>query len=860
MRAIAFALLLSSAAAAATPATPAADRSVETLLIRVAVVDADLPRLRRLDLDVAGVDWKGKIVDVIGDRRDYETLRAYGFNAEILRDLNATELTPPIAAYLDPAESVAAMDALVAAHPSLAMKVQYATTEQGRPLYGLKISDNVGLEEDEPAIFFIAQHHAREVMTPEIAFDIADRLLSGYGADPEITRWVDTREIFVLPGQNPDGTFYVFDHDKTWRKNRRDNGDGTFGVDLNRNYPFHWGACGGSSGDTGSDGYRGPSPASEPETAGITALAAAQRPVISLSYHTYGEQVLIPYGCPGVHAAERAVFRTMSSDMAARLVSDDGAHWYQPGAPWEILYGEDGETNAWFYGANGTYAFEIEANAFAQGFLPSYAQWRDSTVTRNRPAWEYLLDRLDGPGVSGHVTDACTGAPLEASVALDEVTFVNGETGRTSEPVHGRCQWLTGGGNFHVRAGKSGYTEQVWPVAIEVARVERDVRLVPIGSAGVAADRAIVADPAGDGDGEADPGETVALSIGAINTGGAAVGGLIATLTTSDPFVSVIDGTSSYGALAAGARAQGDGFAVAVASGAPDEHVAMLTLHFSASGSLCAADQEVPLRITTGHAGCRVVVDLDADPGWTIANSTSGGWAFGPPAGDDGANGPASAPSGINVYGTNLSGPYGNNADYRLTTGSYDLSGLRHTVLSFRRWLDNEPGVDLATVEASTDGGATWIPVDAAFDYGEGWDTRSLDVSAAVDRKPDVRFRFRLTTDGGGVRSGFYLDDLRVCGEELQKRPNGVGASLRVSRAGGDVRLDWSPPAVDAAHDAASSYRVYRSGAPSSGFASVAATASSFAVLAGDAAAPETRFYLVVAENFGGTSGDAPVP
>jgi len=44
---------------------------------------------------------------------------------------------------------------------------------------------------------------------------------------------------------NPDGTqFDLSQPELKWRKNRRNNGDGTFGVDLSRNFGFHWGESG----------------------------------------------------------------------------------------------------------------------------------------------------------------------------------------------------------------------------------------------------------------------------------------------------------------------------------------------------------------------------------------------------------------------------------------------------------------------------------------------------------------------------------------------------------------------------------------------------------------------------------------
>jgi hypothetical protein len=296
------------------------------------------------------------------------------------------------------------------------------------------------------------------------------------------------------------------------------------------------------------------------------------------------------------------------------------------------------------------------------------------------------------------------------------------------------------------------------------------------------------------------------------------------------------------------------------ADGAPDEHVAVLHVSFQAAQPLCAATEDVPLRITTGRTGCVVLSPLDTNPGWVIANSTGSGWAFGPPAGDGGTAGPAAAYSGLSVYGTNLAGAYGNNADYRLTTVPYDLSTLRHGVLSYRRWLDNQPGFDLASVDVSNDGGGSWLPLWSGFGYGDGWEEESLDISQAADLAADVRFRFRLQSDAATVRSGFYLDDLTICGEGLTKPPNGVGPTLLIARVGGDLRADWGTSAIDAGHDAATGYTVYRSAAAGSGYAAESVASSTSALFVNEANAAGSWFYLVSAGNFGGSSQDVPAP
>jgi hypothetical protein len=159
--------------------------------------------------------------------------------------------------------------------------------------------------------------------------------------------------------------------------------------------------------------------------------------------------------------------------------------------------------------------------------------------------------------------------------------------------------------------------------------------------------------------------------------------------------------------------------------------------------------------------------NLDEDPGWQVDNTGPGGWEFGPPQGDGGSTGPAVAPTGTNVYGTNLAGDYGDYGEYVLTTESFDLTGLRHSDLRFQEWLDNEAGFDIAKIEISTDGGQSWTEAWSGFEYGDGWKLRRLDVSSLADREEDVRFRFRLETDASTTRSGSYIDDLQICGEEI---------------------------------------------------------------------------------------------
>jgi hypothetical protein len=748
----------------------------EHYILRVKVEDParQIPVLAGMQLDLAGIDVKASTADFVGDWKTFQDLRDAGFHPEVV--WTSTAFAPEaLSDYLDPGEVSTRLDFYQTNYPSLAKKVFVATTAEGRSEWAMKISDNVSTDEDEPVIFYVGQHHAREVMTTDIAMDIIDYLLTRYATDPQVQSWVNGREIWVIPNHNPDGANTVFTSSTNWRKNRRNNGDGTFGVDLNRNYPFHWNFCAGSSGTTSSDTYRGPSAGSEPETQGYMALAQAQRPVMALSYHTYSELVIHPYGCTSTTNNETRLFRDITSDMATRIRNDANDGYYSNGTPWELLYAVDGDSDMWFYGALGTAAVTIEANSATQGFQPDYATWRTPTVTRNRAGWQFLLDRVDRSSIWGHTTDACTGAALQANIGIDEIVFTNGETQRVSEPGFGRYQWLTTPGLWHLNAGKAGYRTQDWPVDVGFKAAAREVRLVPNGSFAVEVLSSAIQDGAGDNDGQADPGESVLMPVTVYATGGA-VSGLTGVLSTSDPYVNITDPNGAWPSLGAGGTAaSSNSFAFSLAPGTPDQHVITFTLVFSASQALCAASSTFQVRVSSGVATCPAIsVPLDVNPGWTIQNSDSLGWAYGTPgtANDPSphAGGPPSGHTGTKVFGTNLTGSYGNGADYKLITTPFNLTSLRNTELRFWRWLNSEVGYDLASVDLSTDG-VNFTTVWSGFGYDNSWQLYRIDISALADRQSTVYLRFRFQSDGSQTFSGFYIDDLSICGEALSPEP-----------------------------------------------------------------------------------------
>lgn len=187
--------------------------------------------------DVAGVNKKELTVGVVATAADLDRLGALGYRY-VIQSRNDAESIAALQDYTDPIEMSAFLDQTAAAYPEMVRK--FALTGplyEGQVQYAVEITSNVGVANDRPVFVLDSQHHAREVMTAEIAKDMIDYLTSRYATDPQVRRWVDNIDIYVVPSVNPDGALYVFEHDNMWRKNRHP----SCAVDVNRNYPFAWG-------------------------------------------------------------------------------------------------------------------------------------------------------------------------------------------------------------------------------------------------------------------------------------------------------------------------------------------------------------------------------------------------------------------------------------------------------------------------------------------------------------------------------------------------------------------------------------------------------------------------------------------
>jgi carboxypeptidase T len=245
-------------------------------------------------------------------------------------------------------------------HPGLASVREIGETLEKRKIYALKISDNAAIDEHEPAVLFIGCHHAREWISVEVPFLFGKYLLENYELSQEVRDLVDASEIWVVPIANPDGLEYSIHVYRYWRKNRRANADGTYGVDINRNYGYAWGFDDvGSSGQPGSDVYRGTAPFSEPEAAAIRSLFLGHDVRAMISFHSFAQDILFPWGYTTQAAPTDAELAAVAGTMAGLIAGVRGTP-YAYGEGSRLLYLTNGDTVDWAYSVAGAPSYTIE--------------------------------------------------------------------------------------------------------------------------------------------------------------------------------------------------------------------------------------------------------------------------------------------------------------------------------------------------------------------------------------------------------------------------------------------------------------------------------------------------------------------
>lgn len=329
------------------------------------------------------------------------------------------------------ADIISYFNTIAAMHPQIASMSDVGDSLLGNDIYSLTLTgpETPGnLVADRPVVLWNGGQHAREWVSPMTVSYIASKLADDYGSDPRVTDIIDNTRIVIVPVMNPDGYLYTWSGERFWRKNRRNNGDGTFGVDLNRNWGYEWGGDGASP-FSDDDTYHGPSAFSEPETQVMRDLASSygDRLVSHIDYHTYSQLILWPFGyAEGVQTPEpdRTFFDELSTAMSDEIFAYSGV-FYDPIQSVD-LYPAAGTCSDWHYGDLGVKSLTIElrpsAGAGFDGFDPDPSVILP-TARENYEAAKLFVERTTQPITFAHdaVDLVPSGEMVEVRLSISDI-------------------------------------------------------------------------------------------------------------------------------------------------------------------------------------------------------------------------------------------------------------------------------------------------------------------------------------------------------------------------------------------------------------------------------------------------------
>ena len=442
--------------------------------------------------------------------------------------LNLFATTPPIGSwYTDWDEMNQKLADLAEQYPDILRVDTLLTTETDQlPIFGVKVSNNVDVKEDEPRLLFVGTCHAEEVMGTEITLSHIEEICEHRNQFP-YSYWLATLELWFVPTMNPEGMRCVFGfeedndyygsqlgewyEDSSFRKNRRDvNNNQIFdydpelvgydidGVDQNRNYPFNW-VHGDSLYHVGSsaevyDYYRGPYPLSEAGNRAIDQLNAENNFIYSIHWHSsrsgnFAEKVYYSFdwyknietGQSFRPSPDLDLSEHIATNVATRIDNQAGDGTYQAFAS----SGRKGSEHDYLYKEYGTIQLLIECATLD---LQPDSLIMEDTIERCKTGESWMINRalpyhqdIDNRSIlTGHVTDANTGIPIEAEIIIEEKNArfftprLSDEFGRYWRPLLG--------GSYTLRVQKEGYETQILENVIinESGWTTRDIALIPL--------------------------------------------------------------------------------------------------------------------------------------------------------------------------------------------------------------------------------------------------------------------------------------------------------------------------------------------------------------------------------------------
>ena len=272
-------------------------------------------------------------------------------------------------------------------NPNLFKVESIGKTWEDRDIIAVTITKNIKTNKDKPALFYTGTIHAREWIGIELSLSFAKYILEHIDYDPYLNTLLDRATLYMVPCANPDGFEYSRNHFSFWRKNRRRNGDGSFGVDLNRNFEIGFVA----NKDTTSNVYSGPAPFSEPETQALRDFVLSHKNItIALDYHSQGNVFFPAHNFIHEDAIDAVDLNLLAGNMAEEIRKESGreygVHMGKP--PVHLISGSGRE----FYYAQGALALVAEVGTRN---ISDYKEHMSANIDENIPALIFALSEVN---------------------------------------------------------------------------------------------------------------------------------------------------------------------------------------------------------------------------------------------------------------------------------------------------------------------------------------------------------------------------------------------------------------------------------------------------------------------------------
>lgn len=764
------------------PFTGASDPIQNSYVVRAYFTNPEMVRLVTSRWEPWEVNYQAGYLVLEVDASGIEYLRASGFAVEIDQKLtylvnrpavflpDQTEGIPSYPCYRTVEETYAAGEGIAITYPNLATWLDIGDTWEkitpggsaGYDLMVLRLTNSL-VPGPKPKLFVMSSLHAREYAPAELSTRFAEHLVSRYGADPDITYLLDYFEIHLLLMANPDGRKKA-ETGLAWRKNTNNNfcsNTNSRGVDLNRNFDFAWGCCGGSSSYACDETFRGPSIASEPEVQAVQAYVSSIYPDwrlnddlttpadtnasgIFLDVHSYGKLVLWPWGFTSSQAPNSSALQTLGRKLA----------YFNGYTPEQsiYLYPTDGTTDDFAYGRLGLPAYTIELGT---AFFQDCNSFRNVIVPDNIQALLYAAKVSQAPYQSPSGPDAFDLQMLPSSAAPGESILVQATVDD---------QLVSGGEPTQIiSAAEYSIDQPPWSSAAITYPLQATDGLFDEKTESVQAtlDTSTIAHGKHTlylrgRDASGNWGPVSAFFFAVIDPAIAPrLYGYVRDASNNIP----LDALVSAGNFSIHSQPLSGYYEIYLLEGeytltasAPDHATLTVNNAFLKNGQ--SMRQDFYLLPT-----CPLFSDdiESGNPGW----DAGGSWAISTEA----------FHSPTHAWSDSPGGTYGNNRNISLTSPVIDLTGAINTQLSFWHIYDLEAGYDYGYVEYSTDGGGNWT-VAATYNgvNQTTWNQVTLALPA-LDGVATAQIRFHLVTDSTVVEDGWHVDDVQISAGQMNCAP-----------------------------------------------------------------------------------------